>query len=264
MKRWYFAPLILILGFAPVSAGSGQVLWDEPSLLHILGTDEFGRDALLVLMIATGRSLAIGALLAILSISVSTIVAYIVAIFRMRAASLALKALVQIVESIPTFVWVLAAFAALQGASQLVVAIAFTLALLPAVSTIIAGEFGRLYREPFVDAARLLRANSARLMFRHVLPNSLPVLLPLIVQVLGIAMAIRGAIGLLGFSARTDYDLGIIMLRGKENIVSHPWLMLSVIAAITATYAYLDWLRKHLLQGQRSDFDLIQSDAMLR
>jgi|HubBroStandDraft_5_1064220.scaffolds.fasta_scaffold02604_5 peptide/nickel transport system permease protein len=264
MKLWYLAPLIMLLGFAPLSAGLGHESWGAPSFANILGTDEFGRDAALVLLIAIGRSLAAGALLAIVSISASTFVAYIVAVFRIRIASLVLKVLVQIVESIPMFVWVLAAFAALQGASQLIVAITFTLALLPAVSTIIAGEFNRLYREPFIDAALLLRASSARLMFRHILPNSLPILLPLFGQVLGTAMAIRGAIGLLGVSARTDYDLGIIMLRGKENSISHPLLMLSVIAAIALTYVYLDWLRKRVLRGKKSNFGFIQSDAMLR
>jgi peptide/nickel transport system permease protein len=259
-----YVPLLILIMLGPLDAATSSSIWLPSTPAHLLGTDEFGRDAILVLLISVGRSLLSGILLAGISIVVSTLVAYAVALRRIRLASIALRALVQIVESIPTFVWVLAAFAALSGSSTLIIGIVFTLAVLPAVSNILAGEFSRLNQEAFIESARLLGVGEMRLLRRHILPNALPVLAPMFIQILGTAIAIKGAIGLMGFSNRSEYDLGIILIRAKENIISHPQLMASTIAAIALIYVYLDWLRRRLTSKGTQHLDLIKADAMLR
>jgi hypothetical protein len=50
-----------------------------------------------------------------------------------------------------------------------------------------------------------------------VLPNALPHIMPLFLHIIGAAMAAYGAIGLFGFVNRTELDLGVFLLRGKEQ-----------------------------------------------
>ncbi len=211
------APLLLLLSFGAAGAAVSESAWLHPTLMHPLGTDEFGRDVTLVLLISVGRSLASALTLAGLGLFISATIAVAVALLHVRVLSILLQIANQIIESIPVFVWVLVTFAALKGASMLAVGVTFVIALMPTLTTIIAGEFRRLDQEPFLEAAKLLGAGLVRRLLRHILPNAAGALMPLFVQTLGIAFAIKGAIGLLGFSNRTDYDVGMILLRGARK-----------------------------------------------
>lgn len=258
------APFFLLLLFGLADAPMSNAVWLSPTLLHLLGTDEFGRDIAFVLLISIGRSFASALALAGLTLVLSGLLAIVVALIRIQTVSILLQIAIRILESIPIFVWVLVAFASLKGASNLVVWAAFVIAMLPTLTSIIAGEFRRLDQEPFLEAAKLLGAGLSKRVTRHILPNAAPVLAPLYIQTLGIAFAIRGAIGLLGFSNRTDYDMGIILLRGKENFESHPLIMVSAVISIALIYVFLDWTKEGLLQSGDREIAFIEAEAMLQ
>lgn len=234
-------PAGVLLGLAPVDAPAGADPWSPPSLTAPLGADEFGRDLLLSILISTGRSLGVGLILAATCLLVSGSIAYFSILPLRSRTSLALRAATQVVESIPTMVWILTAYAAL-GSSQIIVGAAFVLVMIPFASTVIAGELERLAMASYVEAARALGASAPRCLVGHILPNASSVLGPLAVQIVGIAIAIRGAIGVVGFSNRTDYDLGVVLLRGKENVGTHPILIVSATVSVGLVYLYLDYL----------------------
>ena len=124
--------------------------------------------------------------------------------------------------------------------------IAFGILVLPSVPQICLGEFARLRTDPFVEAAQLLGIAEARISDAYLLPAALPILIPVLIQVLGSAIAIDGAIGVFGLGSRSDIDLGVFLLRGKEQFVTRPDILTSALVAYAAIYLYLQWLARGL------------------
>ena len=143
------------------------------------------------------------------------------------------------VESIPVVLWVLIVVIVLKEHRPVVAGVTFTIVVLPSAITIIAGELLRLRHVPFVEAAYLLGVPEARVLLRYILPNARAVLLPFALQILGGAVAIDGAIGVIGLGSRMDQDLGVFLIRGAENFSLHPQILLVAIAMYAAIYLYL-------------------------
>lgn len=244
MKLLALLPLGLLVALSVVDVPPSFEPWSASTSRALLGADEFGRDQLLVLLVAAGRSTMFGLALAAATIFTAVVFGYAMVFHPVRAVARTHVIVAQIVESVPVLIWVLVVVMAFGGTSAWATAIAFLLALLPFATTIVSGEFLRMKQAPFLEAARLLRIPSSRLLTHYLLPNSSATLAPLFIQITGLAVAIRGAIGLLGFTNRTDLDLGILLLRGKENMVPHPGLFVSTLVTFGLLYLYLNWLRR--------------------
>jgi peptide/nickel transport system permease protein len=239
MKLGPLAPLAVLLLAGLLGAPAATAGW--PALL---GHDEFGRDHLVVLVVATGRSVGFGLLLTTISLALAVGVAAALAGRRHGITRAAVGAAARVLESIPLMLWVLAAFAAVRQAPALISAGAFIFAVVPPLAIVVAGELERLDRAQYVEAARLLGVRRGVILFRHLIPNAAGVLAPLAVQVLGMAIAIRGAVGLLGFGRRTDFDLGVVLLRGRERLALDPGIIFSAVVAFILVYGYLAWLSR--------------------
>jgi ABC-type dipeptide/oligopeptide/nickel transport system permease subunit len=245
-------PVLLVATFAlsQCSVPTSGAPWAVPTLTSPFGMDEFGRNIASVLVISAARSMLFGTVLAALSIGMALLVAFTVALKSSKIVSLLLNALTAVVESIPTVLWILVAFSAFQTSSKIVTASAFILATLPFISTILRSEFERLSNTPYVEASRLLGLSDYRIMLRHIIPNSAALTGPLFVQVAGMAAAVEGAIGILGFTNRTDLDLGMVLLRGKENLSDHPVVLSTAVIFVISIYCALDIIQTRMKQRQ--------------
>jgi len=81
-----------------------------------------------------------------------------------------------------------------------------------------------------------------------VLPNAVPHVMPLFPHIIGAAMAAYGAIGLFGFVNRTELDLGVFLLRGKEQAGFDLMPLLLALAAYAGIYYALRRLIRTLEQ----------------
>lgn len=235
-------PFIIGLGLLMIYTVEPESQWATPSLRHPLGTDEFGRDILATVLAATGLSLAKGLLVTLVTLVASVIVAELVTLPRTSRFALVVRAIASIVESVPVVLWVFIALIAVQGPRLIVVGVAFTLVILPIAAHVLAGEFLRLRNALYVEAAYLAGAGELRVLARYILPNAAAVLLPFALQVLGAAIAVDGAIGVIGLGNRSDLDLGIFLLRGKENFFLHPQILLVALSMYAIIYGYIFWV----------------------
>ena len=261
--KWVSLLLLLAtLAFAPFDASPVYASWAPASSAAFFGADEFGRNLLLVLMIATGRSLIYGVTLAVSAVLLAVALASIITRNRSASASLLLMAATQVIESLPVLVWVLLAYAILGGQNFTVAGIIFVLAVLPFLTTVLSGEFERLRREPYVEIAQLAGIRDIQIIRKHVLPNAVSVIGPVFIQMVGLAVSIPGAIGVLGFTNRTNYDLGVILFRGKESISGHPILMATAVADIFLVYvcfhALMVWLRHSAPEGRGASLSMLR------
>lgn len=230
--------LLLYLLFS----GDQTDAWLTSSLAHPLGTDEFGRDILATLLMSSGLSMAKGLFLTIPCLAIAVMLAELITLRALPVVAHLVRWSAGVVESVPVVLWVVIVLIVVKEPRLLVTASAFALAVLPSAVHILSGEFLRLRQELYVEAAYLLGVGEPRILARYLLPNATAVLLPFSLQVLGAAIAVDGAIGVIGLGSRVDLDLGVFLLRGKESFLLHPQLLLAALATYAGLYAYLIWV----------------------
>ncbi|HCC69499.1 MAG TPA: peptide ABC transporter permease [Nitrospiraceae bacterium] len=226
-----FAPLIS--PYDPNAIDRRHIL-EPPSLSHPFGTDELGRDILSRVIWGARISLSVG----FVAIGIATIIGIILgAISGYYGGWLdsVIMRFVDIMLSIPTFFLILAVIAFL-GPSIFNIMIVIGLTAWMGVSRLVRAEFLTLKEREFVLAAKGLGARDIRIIFRHILPNSLA---PVIVSfILGVASAIlvESALSFLGIGVQPPTpSWGNILTSGKDNIEVAWWLSVFPGLAILIT-----------------------------
>jgi peptide/nickel transport system permease protein len=211
-----------------------QSILVEPSALHPMGTDGLGRDVFSRMLYGARISLLVGFVAVGIATLIGIILGSVAGFYRGWVDSLIMR-LVDIMLSIPTFFLILAVIAFLTPSIwNIMIVIGLTSWM--GVTRLIRAEFFSLRQREFVLAAETMGASDFKIIFHHLLPNSLT---PVIVSsVLGIASAVLVESGLsflgLGVQAPTA-SWGNILTDGKEYIQFAWWLSLFPGLAILFT-----------------------------
>jgi peptide/nickel transport system permease protein len=205
-----------------------------PSFEHWMGTDGLGRDVLTRMLYGGRISLLVGLVAVGISTVIGIILGAIAGYYRGWVDTLIMR-LVDVMLSIPSFFLILAVIAFLTP-SIINVMIVIGLTSWMGVTRLVRAEFLSLQGREFVQASRTLGAKDARLIFTHLLPNSLT---PIIVSsVLGVAGAVLMESGLsfLGLGVQAPQaSWGNILTDGKDYIQFAWWLSLFPGLAILIT-----------------------------
>lgn len=226
-----FAPLIA--PYDPDAIDVKSILL-SPSLQHLMGTDGLGRDVFSRMLFGARISLLVG----IVAVGIATVIGMIlgaIAGYYRGWTDIVIMRLVDVMLSIPTFFLILAVIAFLTPSIwNIMIVIGLTSWM--GVTRLVRAEFLSLRNREFVLASQALGSNDGRLIFRHLLPNSLT---PVIVSsVLGIASAVLVESGLsfLGLGVQAPQaSWGNILTDGKEYIQFAWWLSLFPGLAILIT-----------------------------
>jgi peptide/nickel transport system permease protein len=206
----------------------------EPSASHWMGTDGLGRDVLSRMLYGGRISLLVGLVAVGISTAIGILLGAIAGYYRGWADTVIMR-LVDIMLSIPSFFLILAVIAFLTP-SIINIMIVIGLTSWMGVTRLVRAEFLSLSEREFVMASRTLGANNARLIFTHLLPNSLT---PIIVSsVLGVASAVllESGLSFLGLGVQAPQaSWGNILTDGKEYIQFAWWLSLFPGMAILIT-----------------------------
>jgi len=251
--------LVLISAVAP-TLFSGQDPLDGvpadkmqgPSPAHWFGTDQIGRDlftrvvhgsalTLQAAVIAVAIGLIVGSLLGLLAGFVGTWVDDVI----MRIADVLL--------AIPSLLLSLALITAL-GFGTVNVAIAVGLSSVAAVSRIMRSEVIRVRNAVFVEAAFASGNRWSRVLFRHVLPNSIGPVLVLAALEFGTAILAVSALSFLGYGAQPPApEWGSLVSTGRNFIATAWWLTALPGAVIALTVLSANRLSRALdSEGRRS------------
>lgn len=206
----------------------------DPSWQHWMGTDGLGRDVLSRMLFGGRISLLVGLVAVGISTVIGIILGAIAGYYRGWVDTFIMR-LVDVMLSIPSFFLILAVIAFLTP-SIINVMIVIGLTSWMGVTRLVRAEFLSLSGREFVQASRVLGAKDARLIFTHLLPNSLT---PIIVSsVLGVAGAVLMESGLsfLGLGVQAPQaSWGNILSDGKDYIQFAWWLSLFPGLAILMT-----------------------------
>lgn len=231
---------VLLAIFAPLIAQEGindQSMSDRllpPSKDNWLGTDDFGRDILSRIIFGARISLWIGFSSVIGSVIVGSILG-IIAGYYGRWLDTIISRFFDIMLAFPSILLAIAIVAVL-GPSLRNALIAIAIINVPNFGRLIRSKVLSIKEEEYITSAKGIGMRDARILFSHILPNSMA---PVIVQgTLAVATAIleAAALGFLGLGAQPpDPEWGKMLADSKNYMQSAPWTMIFPGLAIMLT-----------------------------
>jgi peptide/nickel transport system permease protein len=235
--------------------------WEErgrPEFL--LGTDDQGRDMLSTILYGTGISLLIGVfavmLQMLIGVSIGLVSGYVggrVDSFFMRLADIQLSLSTLMVAIIALAVFQ-TAFGPQRYADLAIVMLILVIGIAewPQFARTVRANVLAEREKEYVDAARVIGLTRMRIMFRHILPNTLtPILVIATVQVAN-AIISEAALSFLGLGMPVNKpSLGSLIRNGFDFIFSGQWWItvfpsVVLIVLILAINLLGDWLRDAL------------------
>ncbi|QJQ93852.1 MULTISPECIES: ABC transporter permease [Halomonadaceae] len=220
-----------------------------PSLLHWLGTDEFGRDVLSRLMDAAFTTLSIS-LLTVLS---AVLAGVWLGVLSGYLGGLVDRGVMMITNTLLAFPGILLALGLLSvlGNSRYGIVLALGLAYTPSVVRIVRGTVRSLRESDYVEAARVMGHSESFILARHILPNCLAPLIVLATSMLGWAIISESALSFLGLGVPPpEPTWGNMLAASRENLSDAAWL--AIFPGLCISFALLgvnllgDALRDHL------------------
>ena len=93
------------------------------------------------------------------------------------------------------------------------------------LSRLVRGEFLKLREMEFVDAARVAGASNRRIIFKHILPNAVGIIIVSITLLMSGAILLETALSYLGFGVvAPDVSLGSLISQFQDSFTIRPWL----------------------------------------
>lgn len=218
--------------------------WLVPSADHILGTDQFGRDVLAMVVSALSVSLQIGAIAGVISTVVGVVVAF-VAGYKGGWIDGVLSTFTGILLVIPTFPLLIALSAYAKNVSLFQVGVMISIFSWPFAAKTIRSQVLSLRSRPYVDLARMSKARDLEIIGTELLPNLLPFIgVGFASSALG---AIFGLVGLevIGLGPGGVIDLGQIIFNAINTgaLTLGAWPMFVVpIVLLTLLFAALNMI----------------------
>src|SRR5512135_298966 len=249
------AILILVAVSAPLIAPADplkQVLSTRlkpPSAAHWLGTDQLGRDVLSRMIYGARISLLIGTVVVGLAGSLGTFVG-LVAGYSSGWLDESLMRLTDVFFAFPALILAMAISGAL-GPSLTNAMIAIAVVTWPVYARLVRAQVLAVREREFVEAARGLGASAERIVWNHILPNTLA---PILVQAsfdMGGAILSAAGLSFIGFGTQPPTaEWGVMISEGRNYIVTQPWLSLfpglAILLTVTAFNLIGDGLRDAL------------------
>ena len=230
-----------------VRAESGRIATlQPPGPAYPLGTDDLGRDVLTRLLFAGRVSLLIGFGVALVSLAFGAPLGLLAAYFGGRVDD-AINAAVQVVLNVP-LLFVLIVLSIFLTPNPVQLAVIFGFFFWPSTARQVRGVALSVRRRDYVDAARALGASHRRIVFRHVAPNVLSVML----VVAGIDMAgailAESSLSFLGFGVPVPLSSWGNMLGLSQDLFrTAPWLVyppgLMIFVTVLSIFLVTDALR---------------------
>jgi len=197
--------------------------FQNPSLEHPLGTDDFGRDILSRIMHGAGISVRVGVVAVGLAASVGTLLGMIAGYGR-RFIDEAIMRSMDVLLAFPTILLALAIIAILgKGVNNAMIAIGIV--YVPIFARIARSSVLSVKQEEFVLAARAMGSGDIFILWRHIFPN---ILAPIIVETslsLSFAILAEAALSFFGLGTQPpDPSWGRMLSEGREFFNQSIWI----------------------------------------
>lgn len=212
----------------------GPLSNDAAGRFHLLGTDRFGRDLFVRMMLAGRLSLAIGvvgsAVAGLIGVAIGAAAGWWRGAFDRVAMSVSDAML-----AIPRLILLLLCAALWRpGTTTVVVVLAATGWM--GVSRLVRAEVMGARTQPWADAAQAVGSGPLRVLLRHVLPNALGPAIVATTLGVGNAILLESGLAFLGLGVQPPQpSWGNMIAGGRDLIVTAPWVAIAPGVALILT-----------------------------
>jgi peptide/nickel transport system permease protein len=215
----------------------------KPSLKHPFGTDSTGFDTFSQVLRGTQRSLEIAMFVSVSSTVVGTIYGAISG----YASGVVDSIMMRIVDLFLTFPIIAVAAVLTHNIGPKANGwfwIAMVLAALtwPYVGRVVRGNALAIREKEYIEAARALGASRTRVVFRHVVPNVISVVIVIFTILVATSILAETALSFVGFGVQPpDTSLGLLVNTAQTAVATRPWLfyfpgLFIILIALTANF----------------------------
>jgi peptide/nickel transport system permease protein len=225
-----FAPWLGTLDPTAI-APAKRLRW--PSAEHWFGTDMLGRDIYSRVIYGARVSLLVGFAVATLASAAGTLIGLVAGF--LRWADAVIMRIMDGLMSIPSILLAIALMALTRGSVQNVI-IAITIAEIPRVARLVRGVVLTLREQPYVEAAIACGTRTPKIIFRHILPNTLAPIIVLATYICASAMITEAILSFIGAGTPpTVPSWGNIMAEGRALWQVRPGIVFFPAAFLSAT-----------------------------
>ncbi len=209
-------------GGSPTLSFSGGLTIGE----HPFGQDNLGRDVFARVMRGAQQSLIVMVVVGLLATTIGIVMGAVSGFLRGRIDNVLMR-FTDMVITIPVIMIgaILGRMVSSSGANAFLLAFALSLVTWTSMARLVRAEFLSLREREFVDAARVAGASNSRIMFRHMLPNAVGVIIVNTTLLMASAILLETALSYLGFGIRApNVSLGTLIAEYQTAFATRPWL----------------------------------------
>ena len=227
--------LVILIGLAwtpyDPNAMRGSEKLQGPSGAHLFGTDNFGRDIFSRVIQGAGATFLIAAAAVAIGLVVGLIVGGLTGFY----GGVLDEVLMRIADSILAFPSILLALVmiAILGKGKYNIIIALGILFVPSFARIVRTEVAKQKNTDYVRNARLMGASNMRILFLHIMPNIIPVLLSSVAIGFNNAVLSEASMSYLGVGVQPpDPSLGRLLSEAQGYLFQAPWYAIFTGVAI--------------------------------
>ncbi|MGH3488592.1 MAG: ABC transporter permease, partial [Actinopolymorphaceae bacterium] len=188
------------------------------------GQDNVGKDYFALTMRGAQQSITIAFIVGLVATFVGSTVGALAGYFRGRTETVLMR-FTDVMITIPLLV--LAAVVGRMAGNAGIVTLAVVLGLVvwTQLARLVRGEFLSLREKEFVEAARAAGTRPLRIIFRHIMPNAIGVIVVSATLTIASAILLETALSFLGFGVqKPDTSLGMLISDYRTAMLTRPWL----------------------------------------
>lgn len=275
--------LVLVIGFAMSASGAfgiqGWWKWSYEELLppveqgrptlqlwpfsfgdHPFGQDTVGKDYFAMVMRGVVNSMVVMFILGAVATFIGVVVGAVAGYYRGWVDAVLMR-ITDIVIIIPIIVIGAVVGSAMGARGPVVLALFLGFFAWTGMARLVRAEFLSLREREFVEAARVAGASDARIIFKHILPNAMGIVIVSATLAIAAAILLETSLSFLGYGIQApDVSLGSLISRNESAFQTRPWLFWWPAVFIVL----LSLLVNFVGDGLRDAFDPRQKNVVFR
>jgi len=193
--------------------------WESPGTGHWMGTNILGQDVMERAIYSTGTAFRVGLLVALLSTALGAALGALAGWFSHSFVDEAVLWLKGVLDSIPFYLFVAAVAFAMKG-NPWAMHIAMIATFWTGTGRLVRGEVMRLKNREFVEAARAIGLPGFKIVLRHILPNTMHILLVQSSLVFVAAIKTEVILSFLGLGVQDGVSWGLMLAESTQEVLA--------------------------------------------